>query len=628
MAIPLRKETISERLGISLATVNNWIKTRVIPPPDNKNCYTEEAMKNIVNKIKNEPSKLNSRANRNLSDSKFISYMGITDRLRRNTLDNLVRQYENSDLSINEGVLALSFALLRSNKFIPRNWETNTNSKIDSLLSSWIANIKKPDVIRNFYNNAEIENTDDDFLGAFYQSIQSISQRSNKGSYYTPHHLLQGIGVNTKKKILDPCCGSGGILLKILSKNHNTRAIYARDTDELALKICFINLSLFFNTKNLDSRIQKYDIAFTDEKGLFSHDNNERFDIIVTNPPWGSKFTKQQKDYLLKLYPELDTTEIFSIALYNSISLLAPGGELYFFLPHSFLNVATHHNIRKIVFSRNNKISIKLLGNAFKGVLSESILLYIQTKNNVQKDIFITDKSGNNYTLHKKNIIPPDYIVSATSKANDTKIIEQIYKTPHSGLGKDTIFALGIVTGNNAKHLNTKKGNKSEAIYRGKDITKYTLGEPRCFLEFHPELYQQVAPVEYYRQKKIAYRFISDTIICVLDNNNSLLLNSANLLISTDYPMETIVALLNSDIYTFIFQKRFNSKKVLKSHLLDMPLPVLPPETHKYIFDLYIATFGHDTNKDPRDFQNKIDEIICSVFSLGRLQYNYIKECV
>jgi type I restriction-modification system DNA methylase subunit len=626
MAI-LKKETISEQLGISLATVNNWIKTKVIPPPDNQDSYTKEAIENIITKVKNDTSKLNFGVNRSLSNNKFICYLGITDKLRKNILDKLVKQYENSKLSIDEGVLALSFALLRSNGFIKKNWEINTNSRIDSLLSSWITNIKDKNFVKNFYNNVDIENMDDDFLGAFYQSIQSISQKSSRGSYYTPHLLLQGITVNTEKKILDPCCGSGGILIKTLSKEHNTKIIYARDIDELALKICFINLSLFFDTKNLDSHIQKQDIAFIDEKGLFSQRSNEQFDVIVTNPPWGSKFTKQQKDYLLNLYPELETTEIFSVALYNSINLLASDGELYFFLPHSFLNVAAHHNIRRIIFT-HNKVSIKLLGNAFKGVLSESILLHLQINNSSQKNIFVTDKSGNKYTLSKKNITAPDYIVCATSKANDTEIIEQIYKTPHCNLGKDTIFALGIVTGNNIKYLTTTKNNKSEAIYRGRDITKYTFSTPRCFLEFHPELYQQVAPIEYYRQRKIVYRFISDKIICALDDNKSLLLNSANLLISEVYPMETIVALFNSDIYTFIFQKKFHSKKVLKSHLLNMPLPILSPEIHKYISDLYISTFGHNSNKKSCDFQIKIDEIICSAFSLEKLKYSYIRECM
>jgi hypothetical protein len=355
---------------------------------------------------------------------------------------------------------------------------------------------------------------------------------------------------------------------------------------------------------------------------LFSQSNDEKFDFIITNPPWGSKYSKQEKYSLLKLYPELETTEVFSIALYNSLEHLKPGGELYFFLPHSFLNVAAHRNIRKLTFE-NNDISIKLLGNAFKGVLSEGILLHIKTGKNA-KELFIKDKAGNEYTLPKKNMSAPDYIVSATSKAEDAEILEKIYNTPHDSLEKNAIFALGIVTGSNEKHLLTKQSGKAEAIYRGKDIMKYTFSAPEYFLCFQPELYQQIAPIEYYRRKKIAYRFISDKIICALDSNNSLLLNSANFFISLNYPMETLVGLFNSDIYTFIFQKKYHSKKVLKSHLQVMPLPVLSSDMHKYILKLYHKTF-FDGNFDRKEFQNNIDEIVCSAFSINDEQYNYIK---
>jgi type I restriction-modification system DNA methylase subunit len=621
MGVLTGKEAISAELGVSLATVNNWIKTRVIPPPDTQNYYTKETFANIVSKIGNS-SRLNSRANRSLSENKYICRLGINGKERKNLLGELVMVFENSGLSIDEGVLALSFALLRSNNFIKKNWEINTKTKIDSLLSGWIKNIKNPSLVKNLYSKIEVENMDDDILGAFYQSIQSISQRSNNGSYYTPHALLNGITVNGSQKVLDPCCGSGGILLKILSKEHDTSAIFARDIDELALKICFINLSLFFNTKNLDANIQKHDVVFNCSSDLFFRGHNEKFDFIITNPPWGSKYSKQEKQRLLRLYPELETTEVFSIALYNSLERLKSGGELYFFLPHSFLNVAAHRDIRKLTFE-NNDISIKLLGNAFKGVLSESILLHIKTGRNTKK-IFIVDKTGNKYTLSKENIAAPDYIVSATSKSEDIEIIEKIYRAPHDSLETDTIFALGIVTGSNEKHLLAKQSGKAEAIYRGKDIIKYAFSEPKCFLNFQPELYQQIAPIEYYRQKKIAYRFISDKIICTLDSNNTLLLNSANFFISPTYPMETIVALFNSDIYTFIFQKKYHSKKVLKSHLQVMPLPVFSKDTHKYISRLYHKTFV-DGNFEKQDFQNKVDEFVCSAFSINTEQYDYIR---
>ena len=66
MAILMGKDAISTELGVSLATVNNCIKTKAIPPPDIQDHYTKETFASIVNKVENS-SWLNSRANRSLS---------------------------------------------------------------------------------------------------------------------------------------------------------------------------------------------------------------------------------------------------------------------------------------------------------------------------------------------------------------------------------------------------------------------------------------------------------------------------------------------------------------------------------------------------------------------------------
>ena len=173
------KDAISTELGVSLATVNNWIKTKAIPPPDIQDHYTKETFASIVNKVENS-SWLNSRANRSLSENKYICYLGIDNKKRKNLLAELVTIFKNSGLSVDEGVLALSFALLRSNNFIDNNWKLNSKTKIDSLLSEWITTMKNPSLVKNLYKNKVIENIDDDILGAFYQSVQSISQKSNE----------------------------------------------------------------------------------------------------------------------------------------------------------------------------------------------------------------------------------------------------------------------------------------------------------------------------------------------------------------------------------------------------------------------------------------------------------------
>ena len=115
MQILLRKEDLRDTLGISLATVNNWIKTGIIPAPDVSEQYSPEQYNCIISSIKNGDSKLKGRANRSQLDHKLISYLGITDKKRKKLLDEVVSVFELSGYSILEGVVALSIALLKSN---------------------------------------------------------------------------------------------------------------------------------------------------------------------------------------------------------------------------------------------------------------------------------------------------------------------------------------------------------------------------------------------------------------------------------------------------------------------------------------------------------------------------------
>lgn len=616
MQVLLRKEDIRDSLGISLATVNNWIKTSIIPAPDFGDRYTENTYNEIVQKIKKGAIKLNGRANRSQIDTKYVTYLGIKDKNRKQLLEQIIERFEDSGLSTHEGVIALAISMLKSNNLFIEG--TIVYEKVLIWVKEINSNLNKISIFSDF----TILNMDDDFIGAFYQSIQSISAKSVTGSYYTPSELLTAIKVENNKCVIDPCCGSGGILLKVLNKKHDPNLVYARDIDSIALQICTVNLVLFFNDPNMAANIGYHDFLFGEDNGLFSESYKEKFDCIVTNPPWGSKFSKKQKDLLVSLYPEISTTEAFGVALYKASEMLSEEGELFFFLPHSFLNVSTHKNIRKHILKTVSQIEIKLLGNAFKGVLSEAILLRLKKHNNINQIIEVEDKNGKRYSIKKVNIVAPDYIIAATSSNIDEEILNKLFNSEHSTLLGSADFALGIVTGNNKEHILDKRTNKAEPIYRGKDIIPYKYLEPECFIEFRPDIYQQVAPLKYYRTKKIVYRFISDKLVCVLDFNNNLVLNSANLFIPYNYPMETIVCLFNSIIYTFIYRKKYHSTKVLKSHIQNMPLPNYSEADHSRFMGFYNEICNGKTKQDDIDLE------ICKYFGLSTEDLNYIKESI
>ena len=598
------KKDIQNRFNISLATVNNWIKRGVIPAPKD-GYYTKDIYSALVKSIEIDSLRLQSRANRSYQNSSDVIFLGIKDKKRKELLLNLIETFKKSTLSIQEATACLGKQLLINNDLYAENSEIF--SKIKEIYNGI-----------NIFQSFNIENKNDDILGAFYQSVQSISCKSKAGAFYTPAEILTSIKIPVNAKVLDPCCGSGSILINTLSKNHNPDNIYAFDIDEIALLICHINLILFFNNSFISPHIEKRDLIFSNEIDLFSK-NDEKYDFIVTNPPWGSKLSKQQKDLLLSRYPFLETTEVFSIALYNSLKKLSENGKLNFFLPESILNVASHKNIRKILLNSHRNIEIFPLGMAFKGVQSECVLLKLsEIMENESQIIVEKDKK---YKLNIKNITSPNYLISYNISEVDEKILNKIYSLGSERLSETTKFALGIVTGNNKKYLHEKKMNDDEPVFKGKDILPYMLKNPETFIKFTPDVFQQVAPITMYRSKKIVYKFISDKIVCALNDGN-LVLNSANIIISYDYPMEILVCLFNSPVYTFIYQKKFNSKKVLKQHFQDFPLPILNYDLSRKFNEVYSGILNN-TKK-----QEDADEIICSYFEISKKEYDYIKESV
>ena len=535
-------------------------------------------------------------------------------------LDKLLVTFAESGLAAADGVLALSAAMLKYNNIISGNWEKKPRNRMEKMLAAWLAESGNVNSFNNPFNDFELPNQDDDLPGLFYQSVQGHSTKTSLGAYYTPPELLRDIKVPAGKTVCDPCCGSGGILLNILDKTHDPAKIFAGDIDRIALKICAVNLSLFFNSGDIQPNIINKDIVFMDAS---SCSGNEKYDYIVTNPPWGSKLTRSLKAEIMGRYPGLETSETFSIVLNNCLDMVAEQGHLYFFLPYAFLNVDAHRKIRQKMLSLKGRLSLRLLGSPFRGVMSESILLRFSMTDECTDAVCVTGKDGTSYNISKKTITAPGFIIGATAKNSDTVIVNKLFTVPFSLLRDNAVFALGIVTGNNRHFLLKEKIPGSEAVYRGRDIVPYRLSAPGLYIAFNPEKLRQTAPEALYRRKKIVYRFISGRLICAIDDEQSLLLNSANLFIPHNYPMETIVCLFNSPIYSFVFQKMFHSRKILRSHLEELPLPVLSGEQHRKLFLLHRRLAGGETGF--REGQGEIDSILAELFSIDDNEYNTIK---
>ena len=343
--------------------------------------------------------------------------------------------------------------------------------------------------------------------------------------------------------------------------------LHGTDIDPVAVRLARINLMTAFKDCDFAPRIYRRNILLEEDP------SNALFDLIATNPPWGMHYAGQELSRLGALYPEIVSGESFSYILKKSIDLLDDGGFLSFILPESFLNVRAHADIRGHILKHARIERIVSLGRVFKNVFTPVIRLDL-----ARGVTTAAGRPGPGSVEQERFLSNGDFVFDVNVNAADGRILDRVYSCPHTTLEGKAEWALGIVTGDNLRYLSRSGGRPGyEPIITGKEVDHYLLREPSSYVRFAPERFQQVAPERKYRSAgKLVYRFISRKLVVAWDDRGRLTLNSANILIPhvDRYPVKALLALLNSSLYQFMFQKKFSSIKVLRSHLERLPLPL------------------------------------------------------
>ena len=412
-----------------------------------------------------------------------------------------------------------------------------------------------------------------DLAAIVYQALSGRGQRSESGSFYTPPAIASELVLSAGKQaaaagpeaalMLDPCCGTGAFLLAFTASGGRPENAFGMDADPTAAFCAAANMIL-----------QHPDIETI--PGIYTADSltrlpqelPPRFDMIVTNPPWGGR-QNGGKSSLKQKYPGIRSGESFSYFIARSIGLLRDGGAAAFVLPESFTNVRRHGDIRRLVTDRCRITDISPRGRLFKSVYTRVITVELVKDG--------TPTGGGTAPSEAGFIINPDFSFSINVSGKDAGLIDRLYSAAHSTLEGKAEWALGIVTGDNDRFLAGTPGPGAEPVITGGDILPGELKPPAQFIDFRPERLQQIAPEWKYRvPEKLVYRFISKRLVFAVDRGGLLTLNSANIVIpeagQLGMTLTDIMRLFNSEPYNFVYRKRFNSVKVLRSHLEQLPL--------------------------------------------------------
>ena len=87
--------------------------------------------------------------------------------------------------------------------------------------------------------------------------------------------------------------------------------------------------------------------------------------------------------------------------------------------------------------------------------------------------------------------------------------------------------------------------------------------------------------------------------------------------------IKTVLALLNSELFSFLYQKLFGEVKILKGNLLCLPFPAIPGET-----DVRISASVDRILCGETGIESVLQREICALFALDDTETEYIHSCL
>lgn len=631
----IRPSEAAETLGVSEATIRNWVKLgRLVPTTTSPMRFYEKDILKLAGNLK-KTDKLKSRRNKkrlttNFFPKSYISSSSVNYPVIKRILE-----------SASEKEASLSAVIYLSAKKLLE--ESNIPSEIsDELLKPFCLDAGSDlSAIDQESVNSLLLIPGEDTLGMLYLSLRRLQDKKSTGSYYTPFHvvdkLILDIPKSTDNNVCDPACGTGNFLLR-LPKYYSLDNIFGYDIDEKAVSIARINLALKCGINSRKELLKLIDNIRTVD--FLSENTLNHIDIMLGNPPWGFVFSKDEIQRIQNSFSSYESTkqpESFSLFVEKALRQLPCGGTMSFLLPETILYASIHREIRRLILSMSQIVSLTYIGEVFDKVQCPSIILTLRKNNDngsvPESNIKVSFEKADHEHFDKLkeftsgiHLDESGFHILADDK--ERQLLEKILSSPHFCLKDNADFALGIVTGQNKILLKSAPGRGLEPILKGKEIEKFRHRSASNYVNFEPERFQQCAPTSMYRAgEKLFYRFIADEPIVALDREKTLSLNSANIIIPKveGYCPAYIMAILNSSVISFFYKKSFKNLKVLRAYLEQLPIAKCSRDEEKQIADM--ALLLADMPQGSKDFDplfKKLDKQVAKLYGINDTEYQKI----
>ena len=274
--------------------------------------------------------------------------------------------------------------------------------------------------------------------------IISPAIRHKAGEYYTPPFLVKKMVEEIYcigEKVLDPCCGSGNFLIEVIKfimnsdktekeKKAALNNLHGYDINPISIFATKLNFLLLLNDKTQEIYLNLHvlDTLFINGPAL-----NERFDLIIGNPPWYTfrdiespeyqeKIKKLAENLEIKPLPKnILNIEISSLFFYHARNIFMKNdAKIFFVMTKGVINGSHASRFRN--FNGFKNIKLWAFDKQIEKVFNIDFICLFAQKTESKREIFEVEIPSHSFTI-KEGIEDLNYFDNVHLEIQKTEIL-------------------------------------------------------------------------------------------------------------------------------------------------------------------------------------------------------------
>lgn len=298
---------------------------------------------------------------------------------------------EKSEKELNKMPLEKKIKFLRENEMNIRSClgEAVPTAVFSSIAKNIRESFNIPTIRLNDFKNKKLKiNKEHTINEIFAISEINNTNREQNSAFYTPEktvfELLNKLDLPKSKtiKILEPSVGVGNFIPYIF------KAFSSYDLVELdLLDIDSTSLSSVKKIIGMIGVPNNFKINYIN-KDFFDYESNEKYDLIIGNPPYGTVSTDSSNNYRIEQsYSKINN--LFILFMEKSLKI---SKQLSFIIPKSFLSAPQYEKTRHIMEKMNISCIVDFGEKGFEGVKIETVGISLKNSK-IRKDNKVYIKS-------------------------------------------------------------------------------------------------------------------------------------------------------------------------------------------------------------------------------------------